>query len=204
MNHQKLLLKIVYMTIALGVAIEVAQYILLLVLQNGSPLKQFIADFAGKVTWTYIVCAAIALATALTGSMAKTGLAALVSVPVGLYLATIIHKQALSKFGLDTAIAGSFSFVPVAIKALEYGILGILFPLFIKKGKSFSHFILTALAAGIIFGMCQVIYKISSAAAEIPLAKLLPLFLNELIIPVGCSCIIYASKVLALNLKKGS
>nr|MBK9651905.1 hypothetical protein [Bacteroidota bacterium] len=202
MIQQKLLLRIAYLTIALGIAIEISQYILLLILNNDNPLKQFIADFAGKVTWTYIVCTAIALATALTSNQVKTGLAALLSVPVGLYIAQIIHKQALSKFGLDTAIAGNFSFIPVAIKAIEYGALGMLFPYFIKQEKKFPLFILTGFLAGIIFGLCQVLYKIYSTPAQIPFIKLLPLCLNELIIPIGCSCIIYASKVLTMHLKK--
>lgn len=202
MIHQKNLLQIAVMTIVLGIAIETAQFILLLVLNNDSPVKLFIADFASKVTWTYIVCAAIALATALTKDQLKTGLAALVSVPVGLYLALIIHKQALTKLGLDTAVAGKFLFIPVLIKALEYGILGILFPLLIKKNKSFSIFILTGFSAGIIFGLCQVIFKIYSTAAAIPFIKLVPLCLNELIIPVGCSFIIYSSKVLIDKLKR--
>ncbi|MEP7171260.1 MAG: hypothetical protein ABI855_17965, partial [Bacteroidota bacterium] len=80
MIHQKNLLQIAVMTIVLGIAIETAQFILLLVLDNDSPVKLFIADFTSKVTWTYIVCAAIALATVLTKDQVKTGLAALVSV----------------------------------------------------------------------------------------------------------------------------
>jgi hypothetical protein len=150
------------------------------------------------------VCTAKSLATALTSHQVKTGVAALVSVPLGLYIAQIVHKQALSKYGLDTAIAGSFSFIPVAIKAIEYGALGMLFPLYIKQKKKFSHFILTGLSAGIIFGLLQVIYKIQSAPAQMPFIKLLPLCLNELISPIGCSCIIYASKVLTMKLKESA
>lgn len=201
MDQPKTLLRVALMTITLGIVIESSQFILAVTLDNDSRIKLFIADFTSKFSWTYIVCTAIALANALTKNAVKTGLAGLISVPIGLYLAMILHKAALNGMDLDEAAAGKFLIVPVMIKAVEYALLGIFLVFLINNNKKFSHFVFTGLLTGIFFGMCQVIFKTNSTPAAIPFIKLLPLCLNELIIPVGCSIIIYSSDVLAGKLK---
>ena len=190
------------MTIALGIIIQIVQFVLATVLDKDSSIKIFIADFSNKLAWTYVVCASIALAAAITKNSAKTGLAGLVAAPVGLYLATIVHKAVLKELAVSTvAEGGAFVLVPVIIKAIEYAILGIVFAYLRKNQKSLFQFMFTGFAAGVFFGTCQVVYKFSGLLQPLSIANILSMGLNELIIPVGCSIIIFASEILSKRVK---
>jgi hypothetical protein len=196
------ILRVAWMSILLGVALEV----ILLVLAGyagtgGSSPKPFLSDLAQKVSWSFIVC--VGLAFGSTAAKARSGLMGalgLISAPLGFSMARSVHKGVNSALGVAVVGGAAFPFLIAGIKAIEYGVLGGLLGYLSKrqdgKGASLTLHLLTGAGIGLTFGLAITTLILRASAAPPTLVDALGKGINEVIFPVGCSLVLYASNAL--------
>ncbi len=202
------ILHIVWMSIALGVVLEIV-FLLVNLFGKGSlpPASVAAADAAQKVSWSLMVCAALAIGTATAKVLreAMGGIAGIVAAPLAFVLAKSIHKAVGS--ALDAPADPVMESVPspmilALIKGLEFATLGAIAGWYTKQEwADMRVYVLTGLATALIFGGVFVGYNIYATSPALPIVKVVAMSLNELLYPIGCSLALYASDALALRLK---
>jgi hypothetical protein len=196
-------LKVAWLSIGLGLALEV---LLLVVAAYGgtagdSP-KPFVADLVRKVSWSLLVCVGIAFGTAAgKARSAAMGLLGLVSAPVAFNAAKALHKGTASALGVAAgAAAGPSPLLIAALKALEYGLLGAAVGLLGKRGRgTLGAHVGVGLSVGAVFGGA-ILGASAAAGAATDLVSLLAAAINEVLFPVGCSLVLYASGTIGKRL----
>jgi hypothetical protein len=191
------LFRVAWMSIALGILMEFVLVGLDWWLAGNLEARNYLADSVQKVSWSFFVCVGLAVGTAASSARPVwMGLAGLFSAPLAFTIARSLHKFAVQALGMSTPAAGGAPTPEVLaiLKALEYAFLGLTLAGLAKKGTaSIRNHLLTGLAAGILFGGTIVVWKAAAGAARI---ALIPLTANELIFPIGCSLVLFASRAL--------
>lgn len=196
--------RVAWMSIGLGIALEVLLLILAAFTGTaGDSPRPVIADLAQKVSWSMLVCIGLALGTVAQRlrSVLMGGLGFLAA-PAAFATAKAVHKgigQALGVVSPGAALA-----IPLLIallKAIEYGVLGAVLGKLGKTERALSTYLAAGAAVGIVFGSAIVVAmtKNLAAASAIDLAAK---GINELLFPVGCSLVIYASDTMGRKLAR--
>src|SRR5215208_2089217 len=191
------LLRAAWLAILLGFAMEA----LLLLFAAGfgivPGLGSTVSDLAGKVTWSTLVCAGLALGTAVSKARAPLmGLLGLLAAPLALEVSRSLHQGAVKAL----EIAGSASlFTPsllvlALLKAVEYGCLGASVGWIGKRpwGGLMAHAV-TGLIVGIVFGGAIVAFTYLYAPEPLSTADLISRGVNEIVFPVGCSLVLFSA-----------
>lgn len=181
------LIRVAWMAILLGAVMEV------LVLAAGGTVRSVVRDAVPKIAWSSIVCFGVALgAAAAKKRAAAMSIAGFFSAPAAFATARVLQKS-LSFAGSNAASAGAGVVVLLAlIKAAEYAGFGLVTGWLSDESVEHAPAYLTAGAlTGLYFGGLIV------AASAADGVKLLPLAVNEMIFPVGCAVVLYASRLLA-------
>ena len=120
------LLRVAWLAIILGLAMEVLLLVLGGVVGDALGLKPFVADLVRNVTWSVFVCAGLAVGTAVVKARAPLmGFLGLVSGPLAFEASRAFHKGTLEALAI-TGGGDDLSPVLVAIiKGIEYGCLGL-------------------------------------------------------------------------------
>src|SRR4028118_998929 len=122
------LLRVAWLAVALGLAMEA----LLLLLASGFGealgLKALVADLVRNITWAAFVCVGLAVGTTLSKiRVPAMGFFGFLAAPLAFEVSRSVHKGTLE--ALDLAGAGGAAASPVLlalIKGIEYGCLGLL------------------------------------------------------------------------------
>lgn len=154
------LLRVAWLAIALGIAMEA----LLLLLGTGFGealgLRSVAADLVRNVSWSVFVCAGLAIGTAVV--KARVPLMGLLSAPLAFEASRVIHKGALEALAVS---GGDVSPVLIAvIKGLEYGCLGIGWVSQRRWGGALAH-----VAVGVVFGATEL--ALAAGASPAPPAS---------------------------------
>ena len=199
---QQTILKGAWLAVALGFAIE--GLILASVALAGGTLaaKPFTADLVQKVSWSFIVCVALAVArTAAKSTGVVMGVAGLLAAPAGFAIARGLHKGASQALGLVAAAAPGPSPLMVAgIKGLQYAVLGLVLGWIAKQtwGGVAAH-AGVGFACGLLFGG-PLLALTFQAMPQLAAATVVARSVNELLFPVGCALVLYASDTLGKRL----
>jgi len=195
------LLRVAWMSILLGVALEVVVLVLAgYAGTGGSSPKPFLADLAQKVSWGFIVCVGLAFGSAASKAREGVmGVLGLISAPLGFGVARSIHKGTLSALGVEVGGA-AFPFLIAGLKALEYGVLGALVAYLMKRnggaGSPASAYVAAGAGLGLTFG-AFITYLLLRAGGGTPAPiDIASKGLNELAFPIGCALVLYASNAL--------
>lgn len=187
------LLRVAWLAIALGLAMEAL--LLLLGSRFGELLgaKSIVADLAKNLSWSLFVCTGLAVGTAASQARAPAmGLMGLLAAPVAFEVSRVVHKGTLE--ALDISGSGDTSPVLVAvIKGFEYGCLGLAVGWLGRRpwGGAAAH-AAAGLAVGLVFGGAIVLLTVPSGA-QMSVADLVSRGVNEVLFPLGCSLVLYAS-----------
>ena len=187
------LLRVAWLAIALGLAMEAL--LLLLGSRFGELLgaKAIVADLAKNLSWSLFVCTGLAVGTAASQARAPAmGLMGLLAAPVAFEVSRVVHKGTLE--ALDISGSGDTSPVLVAvIKGFEYGCLGLAVGWLGRRpwGGAAAH-AAAGLAVGLVFGGAIVLLTVPSGA-QMSVADLVSRGVNEVLFPLGCSLVLYAS-----------
>ncbi len=152
-----------------------------------------IAETAQKVTWSTLVCSALAIGTtarkALPGVLGMLGLLA---APGAFYAAKAVQKS------LSQAASGAGPSVPNApelalAKAIEYGIFGLLIALVaVRKDRGLRTYVAIGAALGVVFTIYLLI-RLASNDPRPPGPVLAARAVNELVFPIGCALVLWAA-----------
>ncbi|MEO8275104.1 MAG: hypothetical protein ABI639_02735 [Thermoanaerobaculia bacterium] len=199
---QRTLFKAAWLAVALGFAIEAL--ILGSAAISGGTLaaRPFTADLVQKVSWSFIVCAALAAARAASKNNAGLmGVAGLLAAPAGFAIARGLHKGASQALGLVAAGApGPSPLVVAGIKGLQYAVLGLVLGWIAKQawGGLAAH-AGAGFASGILFGG-PLLALTFQALPALSAATVVVRSVNEIFFPVGCALVLYASDTLGKRL----
>lgn len=189
-----------WMSIALGFLIEIALIIAAATFGKASDVRPFIADLAGKVSWSVLVCVGISMGTvAARARGAAMGVLGVISAPAAFTLAKAAHKSAAA--ALDIAIAAATS-GPTAgqmmlIRGAEYGLLGRAAGILSRKpwGRLPAYATL-GLGMGAIAATLVLMVTVRTSAAPPPPLALVSKGINEVLFPLGCSIVLFAANTL--------
>lgn len=196
------MLRVAWLSIALGLLLELVLVLYALASGHAGRPQPFITDLVQKVTWGFIVCVGVAFGT--TASKApetRAALFGLLAAPVGFLVARSLHKALGAALGVAGAAAGVSPLLIGGLKGLQYGLFGGLLGWLGQQawGKLGSH-LGAGVAFGVTFGLTILLMMEVGAPVPTPPVGLVSRGLNELIFPIGCAAIIYASSVLGKRL----
>lgn len=199
-------LRVAWLSIGLGLALE----ILLLVLAAytdtaGTSPKPFISDLAQKISWSFIVCVGLAFGSTAAQSRERVmGFLGLISAPLGFVIARAAHKAAKDALGVasvaGTTAAGASPFLIGGLKGIEYAIFGALLAWIGKRSMGLGAHVGAGLAMGLTFGIAIVAATVQAAATPPTAVDLVAKGVNEVMFPVGCALVLYASGAMAKRL----
>lgn len=198
------ILRVAWLSIGLGLLLEVVLLVLVAYADAaGSSPKPFLADLAHKVSWGFIVCVGIAFgSTADKARETAMGVLGLLSAPAGFAVARAVHKGVGTALGLAGPVAAAgFPFLIAGLKGLEYGLLGAAIGWIGRKvwGGLAAH-VVTGVLIGLTFGAALLWVMAAASPGPDPLVTVLSRGVNELLFPVGCALVLYASGALARRL----
>lgn len=194
-----------WLSVALGLLIEILLLLVASGFGRGTSVGAFIADLVQKVSWATLVCVGLTIGLAASRRrMELMGLLGLLAAPAAFFIAKAIHKAASQ--ALQAAMAGSTSPTPgqfAILRAIEYALLGAVIGIISRRpwGTLRTH-AATGLAFGLVF--CGVVLLITVQGSQtLPSAyQLTAKGVNEVLFPLGCSLILYAANALGRRMEE--
>jgi hypothetical protein len=195
------LVRVAWLGILLGLAMES----LLLLFTAGFEVlpgyKSVLADLIGKVSWSTLVCAGLAVGTAASRARAPLmGLFGLLAAPLAFHVSRTLQQGVAKTLEVATAGApvGSYTLILLALlKAIEYGCLGVAIGWIERRpwGGALAH-AAVGLAVGILFGGAILSLTYWTAPEPLATTELFSRSINEVLFPVGCSLVLYTATAL--------
>jgi hypothetical protein len=192
------LLRVAWLAILLGLAMEVLLLVLGGALGDVLGLRSMVADFIRNITWSVFVCVGLAVGTAVAKARAPLmGFLGLFSAPLAFEASRVLHKGTLEALAVTGTAGQDVSPLLVAvIKGLEYGFLGLGVGWVSQRrwGGAVAH-AAVGLLVGLIFG--GTIIALTAGVSPPPAAAdLFVKSINEVLFPVGCSLVLFSAGVL--------
>lgn len=197
-------LRVAWLSIGLGLALEVVLLVLAAFTGTaGETPKPFISDLAQKVSWSFIVCVGLALGS--TAGKAREGIMGalgLLAAPAGFTAARAVHKAVNGALGVaGKAMAPNLVFLVGGLKGVQYALFGIVLGWITKRALGLKVHVAAGLAFGLTFGLAIVTATVRASATPVPPVDIAARAINEVLFPVGCALVLYASGTLAKRLK---
>jgi hypothetical protein len=189
------LLKVAWLSIGLGILIEILIAVAVLLSGYFPGLKPLLSDLFQKVTWSALVCIGLAFGKAMSNSGAfGTGASGFLVAPLAFVIARSVHKSASQMLGLAwDHPAAALLVVLGLLKAVEYAALGWQ----LSKYEGYPAATLGAhLKCGAVIGVLfggAILGASLLLGGKLTFPVLLSRAINELIFPVGCSMVLYAA-----------
>ena len=190
------LLRVAWLAIALGIAMESLLLLLGAGLGRALGLGSIVADLVGNVTWSMFVCCGLAVGTAVAKARVPAmGLLGLLAAPAAFEVSRALHKGTLEAIATTGGGAGEV-LSPVlvgVIKGVEYGCLGMAIAWVGQRpwGGAAAH-VAVGLLVGLVFGGTIVALTMGSTPPPTA-ADALSLGVNEVIFPIGCSLVLFSA-----------
>lgn len=191
------ILRVAWLSIGLGLALEVT---VLIIAAGFGNFGQAVGEFLQKTSWWFLVCIGLAIGQTVAKParrMAAMGLMGLLSAPVAIVIARVLHhgmRRAI--FGLEAAAGtvGGFPFLLAALRGAEFGLLGAVIGWVGQRrwGGVVAH-ALTGFTTGIFFGFAVLGVRSLAGGAPLSTADILSWFVNEIIFPTGCALILFSA-----------
>jgi hypothetical protein len=210
-NRAAVVLRAAWLSVLLGLIIEVAVLIVVVTADSAGGVRAEIANAAERVSWPVIVCVAIVFAQssgrAFTSASALPrlmGVAGLLAAPMTVALTKLLHKGMTTTLGIASASVDVQILLLIGlVRALEYGSLAGAIGLLQRRGNCRAwHCLVIGLTAGIAFGAIAQQLTVGRKA-DPGASDYLASALNEIILPMGCALILFASKIMADHVGAG-
>jgi hypothetical protein len=196
------LLGVGWLAILLGLLLQLA--VLLVAAGFGAAIspRPLLADTLKTVSWSLLVCVGVALGRiAAKGQVPLEGLTGLLAAPLALTAANAVQKGVAEAVNAAGVPAGPPPVWVLAIKAAEYGCLGLALSWVGRRawGSALGH-LAVGLLVGVVFGGLFLTVMVQSAPTPLATPALLARGLNELLFPVGCALVVFIAEVLRTHL----
>lgn len=184
------ILRVAWLAILLGIAVQLLVFALRLAAGMQIAGAVVLCDLTQSVSWGVIVCVGVAIGvTAERSRMLMGGLLGLISGPIGWGVAKAAQRTVQALLGVPVDQFTPFFFLLVAVKGVEYLLLGIAVArLGDKAHASARDYALPGIVAGAVTSAVVVALNLRHG----PLPKLIGLGASELFFPIGCALVIYA------------
>ena len=196
-------LRVAWLSIGLGLALEVVLLVLAAFTDTaGDTPRPFLSDLAQKVSWSFIVCVGLAFGT--TAGRAREGimgLLGLISAPAGFTVARAAHKAVNGALGIaGKAMAPGLVLLVGGLKGAQYALFGVVLGWITKRAFGLKTYVAAGLAFGLTFGLAIVAATVRASPAPLSTVDVAARAINEVLFPVGCALVLYASGALAKKL----
>lgn len=204
----QMIYRVAWMSVILGLFVQLLVVIaLVFVGERLGSVEKLINDTARSVTWPFIVCVGIAFGKAAAKLRAPAatarfmGIGGLLAAPVAFTAARMVHKSLGQALSLDAAGVATWAVISLTIlKTAQYGFLGnALGRIEDKPWGGWKAHAAVGFAAGVVFGIGALIIQATHKTPTT--SEWITNSINEIIVPVGCALIVFASgrmgKVLA-------
>lgn len=156
-----------------------------------------LADLTQGVGWAFLVCVGVAVGVTAERSRALMGgVLGLISGPMGWALAKAAQRAVQELLGTTVDQFTPFFFLLVAVKGVEYPLLGWIVGLLSDRANaSLRHYAVSGIAVGAVAVgavASAVVVALNLWHGPLPLPKLLGLVASEFAFPIGCALVIYA------------
>ncbi len=184
------------MGVLLGLAIESLVLLALGLAGKLPPPLTIAADTMQKVTWSTLVCAALAAAQTLLRAQAL-GMAAagLLGAPVALLLARSMHKAVNAALDAAPAAQTATPWLLAGTKGVEYALLGLLLIRLAKRSRGLAAHAGVGAGLGLAF-FCALAWLMPLDGFQPQLMRAI----NEVLHPMGCALVIYFGAQFGLRL----
>jgi hypothetical protein len=202
-----LVLHACWFAILVGLAVQISLLVASVAFGRAPKLNPLVVDFAQRIAWSTIVCASISVALAASKlPVSFMGLAGLLSASVAFKIARSVQKGVAAALGVAPAVAkGPSPLVLGAIKGIEYGCLAAVIAWMVKrKERGAAAHAATGLTVGVFFGGIALGYTYWTNFKLFSAADAVTRGLNEVLFPVGCSLVLFATEVWAKQWKSAS
>jgi hypothetical protein len=196
------LLRVAWLAIVLGLLLQLA--VLLVAAGFGTAVnpRPVLAETFRTVSWSLLVCVGVALGrVAAKGRVPLEGATGLLAAPLALTAANTLQKGVAEALNTAGAPAGPPPLWVLAIKAAEYGCLGLALGWVGRRAWSsaLGH-LAVGLMTGVVFGGAFLAVVVQTAPTPLSTPSLLARGLNELLFPVGCALVVFIAEVLRTHL----
>ena len=196
------LLRVAWLAIVLGLLLQLALQLVATGFGAAAGSRALIAETLRNVSWSLLVCVGVALGrVAAKGRMPLEGITGLLAAPLALTAANAIQKGVAEAVNAAGVPAGPPPLWVLAIKAAEYGCLGLALEWIARRawGSALGH-LAVGLMTGVVFGGVFLTVVVQSAPTPLPTPALVTRGLNELLFPVGCALVVFIAEVLRTHL----
>jgi hypothetical protein len=185
-----------WLAVALGIALELITALGVFALQGAGGAQGVLATVMQKITWSTLVCVGLAFAKVLVPrNQGAAAWAGILAAPIAFTIARSVHKGVAEALGLAFASAAPALLVLLAtLKSLEYGVLGALIArLDSRPASTLGSYAGTGLLVGLVFGVVTLTVTGLLAPKPLPDAEWFARGVNEILFPVGCALVLFAS-----------
>jgi hypothetical protein len=196
------LLRVAWLAILLGVLLQLAVLLVAAGFGMGISPRPVLAETLRTVSWSLLVCVGVALGrVAAKGRLPLEGVTGLLAAPLALTAANAVQKGVAEAVDAAGVPAGPAPLWVLAIKAAEYGCLGLALEWVGRRawGSALGH-LAVGLMAGVVFGGVFLAVVVQSAATPLSTSSLVARGVNELLFPVGCALVVFIAEVLRTHL----
>jgi hypothetical protein len=196
------LLRVAWLAILLGIAMEGILLVLSAGLGDLLGLGSIIADLAQNVSWSVLVCLGLSVGTAVRSARVPVmGLLGFLAAPAAFEISRVIHKGAIQALAISGSAGEDLSpFLLALIKGLEYGCLGLALGWVSQRpwGGAVAH-MAVGFVVGAVFGG-TVIALLAASGPEVSATILLSRGVTEVLFPVGCSLVLFSAEALGTSM----
>jgi hypothetical protein len=192
------LLRVAWLAIALGLLLQLALLLVAAGFGMGISPRPVLAETCRTVSWSLLVCVGVALGrVAAKGRLPLEGVTGLLAAPLALTAANAVQKGVAEAVDAAGVPAGPALLWVLAIKAAEYGCLGLTLEWVGRRawGSALGH-LAVGMMTGVVFGGVFLVVVVQSAPTPLSTPSLLARGLNELLFPVGCALVVFIAEVL--------
>jgi hypothetical protein len=196
------LLRVAWLAILLGLLLQVAVLLVAVGFGTAPSPGPVLAETLKTVSWSLLVCVGVALGrVAAKGRLPAEGITGLLAAPLALTVANTVQKGVAEAVGAAGVPAGPTPLWVLAIKAAEYGALGLLLNWVGQRAwhSALGH-LAVGLLVGVVFGGLFLAVVVRTAPTPLSAPSLLAKGLNELLFPVGCALVVFIAEVLRTHL----
>jgi hypothetical protein len=196
------LLCVAWLAILLGLLLQAAQLLVAVGFGTAPSPGPLLAETLKTLSWSLLVCIGVALGrVAAKGRLPLEGVTGLLAAPLALTAANAIQKGVAEAVDAAGVPAGPAPVWVLAIKATEYGCLGLALEWVGRRawGSALGH-LAVGLMTGVVFGGLFLAVVVQSAPAPLSTPSLVARGLNELLFPVGCALVVFIAEVLRTHL----
>jgi hypothetical protein len=196
------LLRVAWLAILLGVLLQLALLLVAVGFGTAPSPGPLLAETLKTVSWSLLVCVGVALGrVAAKGRLPLEGVTGLLAAPLALTAANTVQKGVAEAVDATGVPAGPAPLWVLAIKAVEYGCLGLALNWVGRRAwhSALGH-LAVGLMVGVVFGGVFLTVVVQSAPTPLSTPSLLARGLNELLFPVGCALVVFIAEVLRAHL----